>query len=149
MTMADDGVPCAQQRPCVVKNAAGEWREEGLFHTHPCIVSVVQARPGQSDPSFSLEFPVRSKFLAGVSSGQTARARRDGAAATDRRRLSRPGALGLLGCGFWVVPTETALGLRLDPDSAARNPSLGWRLDWGFWHLVWVSAGPRVVSARS
>ena len=65
--MADDGVPCAQQRPCVVKNAAGEWREEGLFHTHPCIVSVVQARPGQSDPSFSLEFPVRSKFLAGVS----------------------------------------------------------------------------------
>ena len=31
MTMADDGVPCAQQRSCVVKNAAGEWREEHFF----------------------------------------------------------------------------------------------------------------------
>jgi hypothetical protein len=44
-----------------------------------------------------------------------------------------------------VVPTETALGLRLDPDSAARNPSLGWRLDWGFWPprlgLGWPSRG--------
>ena len=39
MTMADDGVPCAQQRSCVVKNAAGEWREEHFFTRTPCAVS--------------------------------------------------------------------------------------------------------------
>ena len=65
MTMADDGVPCAQQRSCVVKNAAGEWREEGLFHTHPCIVIVVLARPGQSDPSFSLGFLADKPLVRG------------------------------------------------------------------------------------
>ena len=64
MTMADDGVPCAQQRSCVVKNAAGEWREEGLFHTHPCI-SVVLARLGQSDPSFSLGFLADKPLVRG------------------------------------------------------------------------------------
>ena len=45
MTMADDGVPCAQQRSCVVKNAAGERREEHFF-TRPCIKCAVSTRTG-------------------------------------------------------------------------------------------------------
>ena len=53
MTMADDGVPCAQQRSCVVKNAAGEWREEHFF-TRTLVSSVV--------------FPLELALSAGVSS---------------------------------------------------------------------------------
>ena len=46
---------------------------------------------------------------------------------------------GVLGWGFWLVPSETRL-VDQKPHLEPRNPNLGWRLGWGFW-----GPGPRSV----